>query len=313
MSRLLKVLLGLFATLAVVALALGFAFYRNPIWFSDELLREKLLRQHVHSRYLEVDGYRLHYLEAAPPDGSAGTPLVLVHGLGARAEDWAPLIPSLAAHGFHVYAPDLLGYGRSPRPDVDYSISLQEKTVVDFAQQLGLGRFDLAGWSMGGWIALKLTLDHPGLVERLVAMDSAGIYFPATFDSSLFTPNDAAGLNHLIEMLSPQPHSLPPFVERAAIRKLQANVWVLDRSTGSMISGRDLVDFELQNIHVPTLIVWGREDRLIPLAVGETMHRQIGGSSLVVVDGCGHLAPAECYKPVLKATLSFLTTTPSNN
>ena len=86
----------------------------------------------------------------------------------------------LAAQGFHVYVPDLLGYGRSPKPDVDYSISLEEKTVVEFMQAVHVPRADVGGWSMGGWIAMKLALDHPEMVDRLVVYDSAGVYFPAT-------------------------------------------------------------------------------------------------------------------------------------
>ena len=161
---------------------------------------------------------------------------------------------------------------------------------------------------MGGWVALKLTADHPDFVSRLIVYDSAGIYFPATFNASLFTPTNSAGLDHLITMLTPKPMHLPPFVRRAAIRKLQANAWVIDRSVDSMVGGHDLLDFQLYRIHAPTLIVWGEQDRLIPLAVGQAMHRQIPGSQLAIIPGCGHLAPAECAKPVLAATLPFLTT-----
>ena len=310
MRKPLKIMLGSFAVLAVLAVALVAAFLADPLWFDDQRILLHLRSQHVQSRYQQVDGYDIHYFEAAPPDGSPGMPLVLIHGLGARGEDWSPLIPSLAAHGFHVYVPDLLGYGRSPKPDVDYSISLQEKTVVDFMQSLGISRADVGGWSMGGWIALKLTIDHPALVERLILYDSAGIYFPATFNADLFTPLDATGLNHLIAMLTPNPMPLPAFAERAAIRKLRANAWVLDRSVDSMLGGRDLLDFQLHRVQVPTLVVWGQQDTLIPLSVGESIHRRIPGSSLFVVQGCGHLAPAECYKPILRESVQFLTANP---
>ena len=310
MRRPLRIALSLFAISAVLVLAIASAFLYNPLWFADQNIRLHLRQQGVQSLYRQVDGYKIHYLEAAPPDGSAGTPLVLIHGLGARGEDWSPLIPSLAAHGFHVYVPDLLGYGRSPKPDVDYSISLQEKTVVDFMQSLGLAHADIGGWSMGGWVALKLTVDNPTLVDRLVVYDSAGIYFPATFNAELFTPTDAAGLDHLIAMLTPNPRPIPTFAVRAAIRKLQANAWVLDRSVDSMISGRDLLDFQLYKIKVPTLVVWGQQDTLIPLAVGESIHHRIANSSLFVVQGCGHLAPAECSQPILGATIHFLTANP---
>ena len=310
MRKSFKIALGAFAVIVAFCLCAGTAFLRFPLWFADQDIRLHLRHQHVQSLYRQVDGYTIHYFEAFPPDGSAGTPLVLIHGLGARGEDWSAMIPSLAAHGFHVYVPDLLGYGRSSRPDVDYSISLQEKTVVNFMQTLGLTHADVGGWSMGGWVALKLTVDHPELVDRLVVYDAAGIYFPAPYNASLFTPTDTAGLHRLIDMLTPDPKPLPGFAARAAIRKLQANAWILDRSVDSMIGGRDLLDFELYRIHVPVLIVWGGQDQLIPLPVGESMHRKIPGSSLFVVQGCGHLAPAECSKPILRATVRFLSANP---
>src|SRR5439155_20554824 len=167
----------------------------------------------------EAGGYRLHYFEAAPAGGGGGAPLVLVHGLGARGEDWSAMIPDLAARGFHVYVPDLLGYGRSPRPDVDYSISLEEQTVAQFMQAIHVPRADVGGWSMGGWIAMKLALDHPEMVDRLGVYDSAGIYFPATFGPELFVPVDQAGIAQLMKALTPHPREVPGFVDDAILRR----------------------------------------------------------------------------------------------
>ena len=308
-------------TLALVTLALlatasaALVFYLNPLWVADLTTRLHLRQQHVLSEYVAVDGYRIHYFEAFPPrlHGqylAPDYPLLLIHGLGSRGEDWSGMIPTLAARGFHVYALDLLGYGRSSRPDVDYSIALQEKTVADFLEAIHIDRADVAGWSMGGWVALKLAADHPTLVHRLVLYDSAGVYFPPTFDASLFTPADSAGLTHLTAMLSPHPKPLPAFVQRAAIRKLRANAWIIDRSVASMTAGRDLLDFHLHKITAPTLIVWGAQDTLIPPSVAQIMHHAIPNSSLLLVDGCGHLAPSECSRPVLRSTVRFLRATP---
>ncbi len=306
--------LRVLGVLALVALAAGLTFYFEPLWVNDQLIRLHLREQDVQSEYIAVDGYKIHYFEALPPARfrvlGDGPPLLLIHGLGARGEDWAALIPGLAAAGFHVYAPDLLGYGRSSQPDVDYTISLEEKTVVDFMKAVHLDKADVGGWSMGGWIALKLTIDHPDLVKRLAIYDSAGIYFPPTFNATLFTPTDSLGVAKLTAMLTPHPRPMPAFVSRAAIRKLQKNAWVIERSVISMEAGRDLLDFRLGGIHKPTLIVWGAADTLIPRSVGEAMHQQIAGSTLVLVNGCGHLAPAECSKPVLAATLRFLQAQP---
>ena len=150
------------------------------------------LRLHgVHSEFVTVNGYKMHYLV-----GGSGRPLVLVHGLGSRAADWANLIPRLIDGGHRVYALDLLGYGRSAQPkDADYSISEQAAMVEGFLDSQHLQQVDLAGWSMGGWIAMQVALQQPERVRRLVLLDSAGLRFKLGFDPALFqpaSPNDLA-------------------------------------------------------------------------------------------------------------------------
>ena len=294
----------------LLVLALGCAFFWNPLWFNDQQIRYKLWRSNVRSGYVDAGGYRLHYFETAPLDGTAGIPLVLIHGLGSRAEDWAPMMPALAADGFHVYAPDLLGYGRSTRPDAAYSVTLEEGVVVDFMHAVGVKRADVDGWSMGGWIAAKIALDHPEMVDRLVLNDSAGIKYQLSFARNSFVPTDAPGLARLTALLTPHPATPPPFVVRAILRKFVENGKIIQKSLDSMESGADLLDSRLGNITQPTLIVWGTEDKLIPMSVGETMHRLIPNSVFEGVTGCGHLAPAQCSKPVLAATIQFLKAQP---
>jgi pimeloyl-ACP methyl ester carboxylesterase len=305
-----KFALRVVALLVLVAVAAGLVFYRNPLWVADQQIRFHLWREGVKSEYVEAGGYRLHYFEALPANGQAGTPLVLVHGLGARGEDWAAMIPALAAQGFHVYVPDLLGYGRSPKPDVDYSISLEEQTVAQFMQAVHVPRADVGGWSMGGWIVMKLALDHPEMVDRLAIYDSAGVYFPATWEPELFTPADVVGVKKLIAMLTPKPRPLPDFAAEAALRKLERNAWVIRRSMTAMTNGRDLLDFRLYQISQPMLIVWGAQDELIPLSAGEAIHKSVPQSVLNIVEGCGHLAPAECPRPVIEGTVDFLKAEP---
>src|ERR1035437_4627815 len=122
---------------ATVALALALvtasAFYWNPLWVNDQQIRYRLWRANVRSEYVDVRGSRIHYFEASPPDGSPGKPLLLLHGLASRGDDWGPMIPSPAPAGFHVYAPAPRGYGRSPRPsNVVYSVALEEGVLIDF-------------------------------------------------------------------------------------------------------------------------------------------------------------------------------------
>lgn len=304
-----KFALRVVAFVVLLVVTAGMVFYRYPLWVADQQIRFHLWREGVKSEYVDAGGYRLHYFEAAPSNGG-GTPLVLVHGLGARGEDWAAMIPALAAQGFHVYAPDLLGYGRSAKPDVDYSISLEEQTVVQFMQAVHVPRADVGGWSMGGWIVMKLAMDRPEMVDRLAIYDSAGVYFPASWEPELFTPSDVIGVTKLIGMLSPKPQPLPGFVAEAALRKLEANAWVIRRSMTAMTNGRDLLDFRLYKISQPMLIMWGAQDELIPVSVGESIHKSVPQSVLNIVEGCGHLAPEQCPRPVIAGTVEFLKAEP---
>ena len=299
------------AVVALLAVIAGVVFYFSPLWVADQQTRLTLWREGVKSEYVDAGGYRLHYFEALPAAGRSTAPLLLIHGLGARGEDWSRLIPAMASRGFHIYAPDLPGYGRSSKPrDADYSIAMEADAVVAFMKAVHISQAYVAGWSMGGWIAMKLTLDHPELVERLVVYDSAGVYFPVTFGPELFVPGDAPGVTRLMKILSPHPLSMPGFVVRDVLRSMSRHGWVIQRSMRSMTTGRDLLDFRLADISRPTLIVWGSDDQLIPIEAGKAIHERIPDSVFNVVEGCGHLAPLECWQPVAEATETFLRAEP---
>lgn len=279
----------------------GAVFYWRPLWAIDESMQAWLRLAGVRSEYVRLGSYRMHYLA-----GGRGRPLVLVHGLGGKALNWALLIPPLIRHGYRVYAIDLLGYGGSDRPDVDYSITLQAEILNQFFESQHLVQADVGGWSMGGWVAFKFTLTHPERVRSVFVADSAGLYFKLPFDPTLFHPTTVEQAEQLLAWLTPQAARIPRFVARDMIRAMRPAGWVVDRSMKSMLTGADLLNGRLQAIHVPVLIVWGKQDVLIPLSCGEQMHREIPQSVLAIVDGCGHLAPVECRHKVLTAVLQFL-------
>jgi pimeloyl-ACP methyl ester carboxylesterase len=292
-------------TLLVLLVCLGALFYWRPLWVIDRATDATLRFAGVRSEYVQLGPYRIHYFT-----GGEGKPLVLVHGLGGKAENWAPLIPSLMRHGYRVDAIDLLGYGRSDHPDVDYSIALQADVLRQFLDSQHFARPDLAGWSMGGWVVLKFALDHPERVRRVVVYDSAGIYFKPAFDPALFHPQTVEQAQQFLAILTPQASRIPSFVARDLIRSTRREAWVVDRSMKSMQTGADLLDGKLQAIQAPVLIVWGKQDVLVPLSCGEEMHREMPQSTLAIYDGCGHLAPAECADRVLPETLHFLAADP---
>ncbi len=300
MSRGWRTFWAILTVLVLLASASLILVHERPLWLALQRVRYHLWRSGVHSHYVMVDGHRIHYFEAAPPNGAPGVPLLLIHGLGARSEDWSPMIPSLAASGFHVYAPDLLGYGRSDRPaDANFGISLEEQTVADFMGTLGLSHADVVGWSMGGWITMKLALDHPSLLDRVVLYDSAGVYFQAGYDFSVFTPVDPGGVQRLLALLMPNPPAMPSFIMRDAVRTLRQNAWVVHRSVASMTSGSELLDFHLYALKQPMLIVWGEQDRLIPPSAGETIHRLVPRSVLALEPGCAISLPPSAHSRFL--------------
>jgi len=293
--------------LLLVALGLGLAVWRNPLWLIDRQIDARLRLHGVHSHFVNVNGYEMHYLV-----GGSGRPLVLVHGLGSRGEDWANLIPQLIAGGNRVYAVDLLGYGLSAQPkDKTYSIAEQAVMVEGFLDSQHLQKVDLAGWSMGGWISMRVALEHPERIRRLVLLDSAGLRFKLGFDPALFQPESPTDLAELEDLLIPHPRTLPRFVAMAMLRRGDQIGWVVRRSVQSMMTGQDLLDGKLGALTMPVLIGWGDKDKLIPISVGYQLHAQILQSELDVYQGCGHLAPGQCIDQVGPSVVDFLNAQPA--
>lgn len=254
----------------------------------------------IESRYVQLGAYRIHYFA-----GGSGEPLVLVHGLGGRALDFAFLMPALAKN-HRVFALDLLGYGDSDRPDVDYSVTLETGILRQFLDSQRLTRFDLAGWSMGGWISLNFAVQSPERVRRLVLLDSAGMKFTPSFDLGLLSPHTMADMQALEKIMTPHPGRVPAFILRDFLRQLRAHGWVVQRTVANMATGRELMDGKLGSVTMPVLIVWGKQDTLTPLSVAYEMHREMPQSALAVLDDCGHIAPVECHDRVLQEMQRFL-------
>jgi pimeloyl-ACP methyl ester carboxylesterase len=306
-----KIVGRLLLLVIALGLALGLVFYRRPLWVQQQGIHLSLLVHRVQSNYVMTPEGRVHYYEAEARISGGGVPLVLVHGLADRGESWTPMLERLKKAGFHVYAPDLLGYGRSPKPlNSDYSISTQEQFMVDFIQSLGLQKTDIGGWSMGGWITLKLALDHPEMVDRVVVYDSAGLRYKVTGGAQIFHPTNGAELQQLASLLEPGAKPIPRFVRRDALRELAKGQWVVDRGMTSMQGGQDLLDGRLHEMKAPLLIVWGSDDALLPSSLAQQMHVLDPRSELDVVEGCGHLAPKTCPLRVASATVDFLKANP---
>jgi len=283
---------------------------QRPTWILDRVERVHLKLAGVESYSVIVHGHRLHYYVSGQPGGE---PVVLLHGLGGRSEDWIRMLPYLQRAGYRVYTPDLLGFGQSDEPlTATYSIKEQSRLVVGFMDKVGLERVDLGGWSMGGWIAQKVAVDNPDRVRRLVLMDSAGLKMPPTFDTNVFTPRNQAELNELHALLTPDPKPMPKFVVDDMLRLSQNYGWVVKKALASMMTAHDVMDADLPSLKMPVLILWGDQDRITPLSEGLTMHSLIPGSWFHVASGCGHVAPASCVDQLGPMLTTFLKNAPSS-
>jgi pimeloyl-ACP methyl ester carboxylesterase len=290
----------------VVAIALiaGIGFYLRPVTVFNALTYLQEDFSGIESRTVQVDGIRVHYLASGPADGP---PVVLVHGLGSRAEDWRNLSPYLAKAGFRVYVPDLPGYGRSEKPaNFSYSVRDEAAVVVGFLDALGLKQVDLGGWSMGGWIVQLVAAEHPDRVKRLMLFDSAGLDVRPTWDTDLFTPISAAELDQLDALLMPRPPQVPAYVARDILRISHSDAWVIRRAMSSMLTAQDVTDKLLPELKMPVLLQWGELDRITPVVQAEAMHQLIPQSQLEVFAGCGHLAPLECTPQMGPKVVAFL-------
>lgn len=291
--------------MALLLAALAAFIYVRPELVTTALERASLRAAGIHSEYTQLGPYRIHYLVAGE-----GRPLVLVHGLGGRAEEWAPLMNGLARQHFRVYALDLLGYGRSDKPDVDYSIESEVRIVEQFLDSQKLEQPDLGGWSMGGWIVLQFAVEHPGRARRLMVFDSAGMKFQPQVDLALLRPHTPAELNALTGILFAHPPHLADFFARGILRQANQVDWVVGRALDNIIAGKELLDGKLGPVTVPVLIVWGKQDVLTPLSVAQAMQREMPQSRLEVFDDCAHMTPLECSDRVVPEVARFLQSDP---
>jgi pimeloyl-ACP methyl ester carboxylesterase len=291
---------------AALILLAGVGIWERPLsgFYFNVVTPVQLCLAGAQSSWATIGGHRAHYDVLGP---EAGPPVVLVHGLGGRAEEWLDLARFLDKAGYRVYLPDLLGYGGSDKPaEFSYSVPDEAAFVMSFLDAMGLKQVDLGGISMGGWIVQVVADDHPERVRRLMLFDSAGIHKAPTWNTRLFTPASPAEVEQLDALLYPHPPPLPGFVARDVVRISDRNGWVIRRALASMLAGRDPSDDLLPRLTMPVLIAWGAEDRIMPLDQGETMHRLVPQSEFAVFPGCGHLAPMQCASQVGPEAVEFL-------
>jgi pimeloyl-ACP methyl ester carboxylesterase len=258
-----------------------------------------------------------------------GPAIVLVHGLAGSSTTWQEVMPALADH-YTVLAPDLLGHGESAKPRGDYSLGAYASGLRDLMVALGIERATFVGHSLGGGVALQLAYQFPERCERLVLVASGGLGKEVnSFLRAVSLPGSELVMPVL---LSGQVHSVLSsisswFVRRgirlgATGREMWRSYTGLSETRGRLAfihTVRSVIDPLGQRVsardrlylasEVPTLIVWGDRDRIIPVEHAHAAHDLIPGSTLVVVPGVGHFVPTDAPDRFLEALESFMTST----
>lgn len=287
--------------LLLAMLAIATYTYLRPLSLYFGARKLYLAAIGVRGHDVRVGPHTIHYLVKGD-----GPPLVLVHGVAMRAEDWAPLYRTLA-RTHRVYALDLLGYGRSDKPkDADYSVGMQSEVVRGFMDALQLRQADVIGASMGGWVALKLAAEYPQRVRRLVLISSGGFKFETTLHERSFSARNLDELRASLALQTDRAGLLPDFVLRDFLRLSKQKAWVVRAAMRSMLQGRELLDGNVQRVTMPVLLVWGTADRIVPFRVAAAMQKEMPQAQLVALRGCGHLAMIECRAEALPPIVEFL-------
>jgi pimeloyl-ACP methyl ester carboxylesterase len=270
-----------------------------------------------YSRFTEVDGVRVHYQEAGDADDP---PMILIHGFAASNLVWSKVFLELAASGFRVIAPDLLGYGYSEKPrNLDYTIARQAEMIVSFMRRLGIERAVLVGSSYGAAIAVTIALDHPELVEKLVLVGAVNNNKPTRYLLMRLFGSPIIG-----DVLSPLVVGSRRLLRLRMKRVYDRHAWELDerrvdarhlplRTRGAHRAiirtvrrwDAERVSRDAHLLTQPTLLLWGDNDREVPLKDGEHLHEEIPQSRLVVFRACGHLPHEEYPETFTKLVTAF--------
>jgi pimeloyl-ACP methyl ester carboxylesterase len=274
----------------------------------------------IELRHVTIHGHSVGYRMAGD-----GPVLLLIHGIAGSSAAWREVMPTLAER-YTVLAPDLIGHGHSAKPLGDYSLGAYASGMRDLLGALGIERASVVGQSFGGGVALQLAYQHPECCERLVLVDSGGLgrevswmlrsmtlpgseyLMPVLFPSfvrrrgnDLSRQLHARGvrMGRIAEMWNAYASLTESDNRQAFVRTLRA---VIDPG-GQTVSAGDRLYLAAR---MPTLIVWGEQDTIIPVAHALAAHEAIPHSRLEIIAEAGHFPHVETPERFLEVLLDFL-------
>ncbi|HJU33716.1 MAG TPA: alpha/beta hydrolase [Nitrososphaera sp.] len=269
-------------------------------------------KQSTTQKFTNVDGYMIRYLEAGSPDRKI---LILLHGIGASAERWSLVIPTLA-RDYRVIAPDIIGFGYSDKPAVEYTMDFFIDFFKSFLDNLGISKASIIGSSLGGHIASEFAIRFNHMVEKLVLVSPAGMMRRSnpTLDryiAAALYPDYQRVYDAFSEMVydsnAVNQETLTDFINRMSLPNAK------HAFMSTLLGIRYAPDLRgrLSNITAPTLLVWGENDTTIPLAEYSNQYNEVPAiEELVVIKNCSHIPHVEKPSTFNRIVLRFLTQTP---
>lgn len=279
------------------------------------------------ARFVSMHGEKIAYRDAG-----AGPTVLLVHGMAGSSRAWRDVMPHLARH-CRVVAPDLLGHGHSATPRGDYSLGAHAAFLRDLLGVLGIERATLVGQSLGGGVVMQLAYQHPEVAERLALVSSGGLgrevswilralavpgveyVAPALFPSFVGSLGERLSRTALhigvrapriAEMWDAYSSLTSPEHRAAFFQTLHSVV----EPGGQAVSARSRLYLAAA---MPTLIVWGDADPIIPVSHAHAAHEAMPGSRLEIFAGVGHFPQAEEPERFTRVLCEFLTTEPADH
>lgn len=271
-------------------------------------------------RYIHVGGIKIRYWAL----GERGTPVLFIHGQGGAIDYWYKNVFAIAQQ-HQVYALDWIGSGKSDKPQKTYTLDDLSQFIVCFMDAVGLSYASLIAGSVGGILALKIALQFPEKVDKLVLIGIGGLGKEVAFPARLTSlPGVGEMLNHPSRgaakfmmqqcVYDPTPYLNDREFMDMVLRNMSSDILQFQtrtfRTMGNFFGIKSeiwqSIRARLPEIQSPTLVIWGKQDRAFPVSHAEVATTSIPNAKLQLFDQCGHLPYLEYADEFNRAVIEFL-------
>ncbi len=293
----------------VVIVAVIAGYYAFPEMIAGYVIDAARSKAGLAKKDIKIDDHHIVYLE-----GGKGPTILLLHGYTANKDNWTRFAGYLTKD-YHVVIPDIPGYGESSKSmESSYDLSHQISRLHQFAEALKLKNFHIAGNSMGGFFAGIYAVRYPDEMISLGLFDAGGV---TSLEKSAVTTmmekgenplvlKDSSDMSRLLALVFVNPPSLPYPLKKVMVQTALANRKIYEKELKEMNPDFFSLEKELPNIKVPTLIVWGDQDKVLDLSSVPVFEKGLRNHKTVIIKNCGHLPMFEKPQETARQYMDFM-------